>query len=160
IITDIHWRPDLADGGPISTMISNIQINLSTTLKGADQLSATFSENLGTNDTTVFSGAMNVVSSFKTLTNGTKAFDINLPLQTPFLYDPAKGNLLLDIRNFSGCNALLYDNVVGNDSDTVSRVLSLDDPSATSASIQDTAATIIEIGYCPASSAPTISSQP
>ena len=160
IINDIHWRPDLANGGPITTVISNIQINLSTTLKSADQLSMTFSENLGTNDTVVFSGAMNVASSFTTLANGTKAFDIDLPLQTSFLYDPSKGNLLLDIRNFTGCDALLYNNVVSSGSDTVSRILSLGNPNATGASFQDTAATIVEIGYVPASSPPIVSIQP
>jgi hypothetical protein len=160
IINQIHWRPDMADVGPISTTISNIQINLSTTLKGADQLSATFSENLGTNDMTVFSGAMIVICPFTTLSNGTKGFDINLPLQTPFFYDPSKGNLLLDVRNFTGCDALLYDNVIGNNSDSVSRILSLGDASAMSASIQDSTATIIEIDYIPASLPPTVSSQP
>ena len=160
IINDIHWRPDLANGGPITTTISNIQINLSTSPKSADQLSMTFSENVGTNNSTVFSGAMSVASSFTTLPNGTKAFDIDLSLQTSFLYDPSKGNLLLDIQNFTGCNASLYDNVVGDDSDTVSRILNLGDPYATGASIKDSAATIIEIGYVPASLPPIVSIQP
>lgn len=104
-IKEILWRPDGISGGPITTTISNIQVNLSTTASTADHLSATFSENTGTNDTMVFSGAMNVTSSFTTLPNGTMAFDIDLPLQTPFIFDPTQGNLLVDIRNFTGCNA-------------------------------------------------------
>src|SRR5262249_39785170 len=32
-------------------------------------------------------------------------FDIKIPLQKPFRYDPAAGNLLIDFRNFSGSGA-------------------------------------------------------
>src|SRR5205085_2658583 len=50
------------------------------------------------------------------------AFDIVVPLATPFIYDPAQGNLLLDIRNSSGSSAsLVSGSAIGGD--TVSRVL-------------------------------------
>lgn len=134
IITEIRWRPDSISGGAITTTISNIQFNLSTTQAKADQLNSSFAQNTGTNDTVVFSGSMNVVSSFTTLSNGTTAFDIDLPLQTPFMYDPSKGNLLIDIRNFTGCNASLYDNAATSGSDTVSRIYNTSDPNAVFAS--------------------------
>ena len=160
IISDIRWRPDSNNGGPITTMISNIQVNLSTTTNRADHLSSTFSQNIGTNDTVVFSGVLNVTSSFTTLSNGIMAFDIDLPLQTPFLYDPAKGNLLLDVRNFTGCNASLFDNGATGTADSVSRVYNANDPNAPTASGSDSGAGVIEIGYAPAPIPPTIASQP
>jgi hypothetical protein len=160
IITEIRWRPDSIAGGPITTTISNIQVNLSTTLAQPDQLSLIFADNAGTDNTTVFSGAMNVVSSFTTLPNGTMAFDIDLPLQTPFVFDASKGNLLLDLQNFTGCNAPLYDNGTANGSDSASRIYNTSDPSATSASGGDTGAGVIQIVYTPVPTPPTITSQP
>ena len=77
-----------------------------------------------------------------------------------FFSDPKKGNLLLDIRNFTGCNAALYDNIVGSGSDTVSRAFNADDPNATIASSTDSAGAVIEIGFSPAPLPPIISSQP
>src|SRR4051812_7961200 len=56
IINEIRWRPDSITGGPIVTTISNIQVNLSITPINPDQLTSTFSQNTGTNDTLVFSG--------------------------------------------------------------------------------------------------------
>ncbi len=66
---------------------------------------------------------MNIASSFMALSNGIMAFDIDLPLQTPFLFDPTKGNLLIDIRNFTGCAASLYNNAAGSGTDAVSRIV-------------------------------------
>ena len=160
IITEIRWRPDSISGGAITTTISNIQFNLSTTQAKADQLNSSFAQNTGTNDTVVFSGSMNVVSSFTTLSNGTTAFDIDLPLQTPFMYDPSKGNLLIDIRNFTGCNASLYDNAATSGSDTVSRIYNTSDPNAVFASGGDTAGGVIQLTYGPAFGAPVFNSQP
>ncbi len=122
VITELRWRPDSITGGPLTDNVPNIQINLSTTATNADHMSSTFSKNVGTNDTVVFSGAMIALTSFTTLSNGTKAFDISLPLQTPFTYDPSKGNLLVDLRNFSGGTANLYNNTASTSTDTVSRV--------------------------------------
>jgi hypothetical protein len=160
IISEIRWRPDSITSGPITTTISNIQVNLSTTLSLPDHLNSVFSQNTGSDNTTVFSGAMNVVSSFTTLTNGTKAFDIDLPLQTPFLFDSSKGNLLVDWRNFSGSTANLYNNAASQGSDPTSRIYNTSDPNATSASGGDSGGGVIEIGYSPAPLPPTIGSQP
>jgi hypothetical protein len=160
IITEIRWRPDAIAGGPITTTISNIQFSLSTTTNRPDHLNSTFAQNSGSDNTLVFSGAMNVASSFTTLSNGTKAFDIDLPLQTSFPFDPTKGNLLIDLRNFTGCSASLYNNSVANIVDAISRIYNTSDPNAASASGSDSGGGVIEVGYIPAPLPPTISSQP
>src|SRR6185369_12646824 len=64
--------------------------------------SGTFAQNVGTNDTVVFSGAIQLSSQFTGPAGGPKAFDMVVPLTTPFLFDPAQGNLLVDVRNYSG----------------------------------------------------------
>ncbi|HWD94472.1 MAG TPA: immunoglobulin domain-containing protein [Verrucomicrobiae bacterium] len=103
---------------------------------------------------------MSVASSFTTLSNGTKAFDIDLPLQTSFFFDPSKGNLLVDLRDFTGCGASLHNNSVANIVDAVSRIYNTSNPNATSASGNDSGGGVIEIGYIPAPLSPTIAYQP
>ncbi len=63
-------------------------ISLSTTAKGVDGLSTTFSENLGLDNTLFFSGPLGgpITGGKFTITGG------------PFVYDPSRGNLLLDVR--------------------------------------------------------------
>src|SRR5262249_21659069 len=102
LITQIAFRPDAQIGGAFSSIIPNIQINLSTTSATPDGLSATFANNVGSDDTVVFSGSLSLSSAFTGPPGGPKAFDIIINLQTPFLYNPSAGNLLLDVRNFSG----------------------------------------------------------
>ena len=65
---------------------------------------------------------------------GPKDFDIVIPLSAPFFFDPAGGNLLLDVRNFSGGSTTQFDavNVTG---DSVSRVQAFDVGSATGAQL-------------------------
>src|SRR5262249_36470437 len=54
VISQIRWRPDLDAGGPLSTIISNLQVHVSTTQGSPDNLNSTFAQNVGTNETLVF----------------------------------------------------------------------------------------------------------
>jgi hypothetical protein len=79
-----------------------IQINLSTTSKGADSLSPVFSENVGLDDHVV-RGPSDLYLSGACAPAGTpKFFSVYFALDSPFYYNPNAGNLLLDIRNLSG----------------------------------------------------------
>ena len=78
---------------------------MSTTTKLVDGLSLTFADNIGSNQTTVVNGNVQVSSSNILVAGGsTKVFDIVITFSTPFLYDPSLGNLLLDSRTISGGN--------------------------------------------------------
>ena len=79
--------------GQFPWTVTNMQINLSTTLRSADNLSTNFAENVGTDDAVVFGPERHDFP-------GWGAFQILL--ETPFRYDPSMGNLLLDIRIFNG----------------------------------------------------------
>jgi hypothetical protein len=159
IITQIQWRPDSLTGGPVSNaVIGNIQINLSTTSRSADGLEGTFANNSGPDDAIVYSGALTLNTAFTNLPNGTKAFDMTVPLQSPFTYNPANGNLLLDVRNFTGCTKDIYDNAMGFNGDTVSRVSAVDANSLSG--IPDSAAGALLITYTPVASAPVVTAQP
>ena len=123
-ITQIAFRPDASAGGAFSSTLLSIQIDLSTTSKAPDGLSTTFADNVGANDTVVFPrGPLALSSSNSGPAAGPKAFDIVVNLSTPFLYDPTKGNLLLDVRNFSGGTATFLDAQI-TQGDSISRVLS------------------------------------
>jgi hypothetical protein len=98
MITEIAFRPDAAQGTPFSTTLSNVRVSLSTTLSAPDGLSSTFADNIGSDETVVFSGDLSFGSADLPGPGTTQAFDIIVGLITPFLYDPSMGNLLLDFQ--------------------------------------------------------------
>ena len=102
MVFEIAFRPDREKGSAFSETFADFEIHLSTTTQEPGALSATFAENVGPDDTVVFAGALALSSSYTGPAEGPKDFDIVIALQTPFLYDPVEGNLLLDIRNFDG----------------------------------------------------------
>jgi hypothetical protein len=73
---------------------TDVTVRLSTTARGESgplQLSTSFADNLGTDLTTVFTGPFSVTTTLA------GSFDYVLRLATPFVYDPSRGNLLLDV---------------------------------------------------------------
>ena len=106
-ITELRYRPDTTYGRAFSTIVGNIEIRLSTTTRAPDGLSEGYAQNPGPDETLVHSGALAISSQFIGPPGEPKNFDIIIPLQTPFTYNPAAGNLLVDIRNFTGSSASL-----------------------------------------------------
>ncbi len=103
VITELRFRPDHVHGRAFTSTLENVQFNLSTSARDPNGVpSSTYANNIGADDTVVFSGALTLSSQFTGPANGPKAFDIIIPLTTPFLYNPAAGSLLVDIRNYSG----------------------------------------------------------
>ena len=105
-ITEIRFRPDAISNGAFSSTLPSVRIDLSTTSAAETTLSTTFASNVGANNVTVFGGltggALALSSAFTGPAGGPKAFDIVITLTTPFFYNPAFGNLLMDVRNFGG----------------------------------------------------------
>jgi hypothetical protein len=121
-ITQIAFRPDSSLGAAFSRTLSNVTIQLSTTSAAADGLSLTFASNIGADVTTVRSGSLTLSSSFTGV--GPKDFDILINLTTPFTYNPASGNLLMDVLNQSPENnniSLFFDapNTTGDSSSRI-----------------------------------------
>jgi hypothetical protein len=75
-----------------SVVLPNIRINLSTTSRIPDGLSTVLADNVGPNDTVVYSGTLNFFQTDWGI--------YRIHLQTPFVYDSKSGNLLIDVRNF------------------------------------------------------------
>lgn len=121
-------------GTPFVGAVPQLQVNLSTTSKAPDALSSTFSANVGADDTQVFSGAL---SGSVTYNGDPTNFEIVINFSTPFYYNPANGNLLLDVRNVQGGtevppNDQEIDGTIASD-DGLSRVFNYGDVSAPTA---------------------------
>ncbi len=158
LITEIRWRPSAPAGKAFTNTISNFQLNLSTFAGEPAQMSTTFANNVGADDTVVYNGPLALSSAFTGPAPGPKDFDMVVPLMTPFLYDPAKGSLLVDIRNFSGGNVSAVDAGAGPDG-RIKRVFrSGSVTAATGAS--DNGADVLNIIYTAAVIPPYISTQP
>jgi hypothetical protein len=161
IISQLRFRPNLSGVAPFSTTISSIEVHLSTTRSRPDQLNSTFASNVGANDTIVFQGALTISSQVSGPASGPKDFDIIVPLTTPFVYIPAAGNLLMDIRNYSGSGAGVYLSGSSSGSDDCSRAAAFDPNSPTGWT--DTGVDALELVYQPTNlsvAPPVIISQP
>jgi len=102
-IIGVTVRPDGAlVSGPFTVNNGDLLVQLSTTTRPPDGLAATYALNIGPDVTTVFNGPATTSVSNTGPAGGPKAFNAATPFTTPFLYDPAAGNLLLDRQSFSG----------------------------------------------------------
>jgi len=112
-LTQFAWRPDtiLGQSGPRSF---TVRIYASTTSRSVAGLSMTFAENFGTNNTLVFDGTVILTTGNLPGPGNTRQFDYVFPCTTPFLYDPAAGNLLLDTQLSADGQSITIDIVEGN----------------------------------------------
>jgi hypothetical protein len=112
-LTQFAYRPDriLGQSGPRSF---TLRIYASTTRRSVAGLSSTFAENRGTNNTLVFDGTVNVTTRNLPGPGNTRQFDVVFPFTTPFLYDPATGNLVLEIQFSANGQAITLDAVSGS----------------------------------------------
>jgi hypothetical protein len=88
-VTSVAFETVPSSAG-ISTS-EDVQVSLSTTSATPTTLSTDYAANRGPDNQIVFSGVL----SFTALGNGT--FDFVINFTSPFAYNPAKGNLLLDV---------------------------------------------------------------
>ena len=93
-------RPDRTVTTPRTVVINDLLIRLSTTSKSV--LDTVFDENLGDDLTTVFDGPVTVSTQATGPPAGPRGFDYFFEFDTPFVYDPNRGNLLWDVVSFSG----------------------------------------------------------
>ena len=91
-IVGLAWRPD--GGARLSEPVSGPgMLRLSTT--NVDHLSSIFGDNLGPDATLVFDDIVTWQTDNQP-PGGPRDFDYSIDFQTPFTFDPAQGNLLLE----------------------------------------------------------------
>lgn len=125
-ISDIFFR--FQGGSPVfNTVVSNVEIHLSTSPRAPDGLSPVFSDNVGQDDTKVFSGSLLLINSSR---SNPEPYETHVLLDTNFWYNPTRGNLLLDVRVHQGVNFLPAPlDAVDVAGDSVSSVSSTNDTS-------------------------------
>ncbi len=106
--------------------VQDIDFLLSTTSAGADELSRRYAENSGVDESLVFSGFLPLGILGPGAPENPSAFHVNVPFDELFLFDPAAGNLLVEVRNRTGTNlpfgnAIFFD-AVDSGADGTSRV--------------------------------------
>ena len=130
-LTQFAYRPDTIPG-PSGPRTFTLRIYASTTSRSVGGLSTTFAENLGTNNTLVFDGTVTATTGNLPGPGNTRQFDVVFPLTTPFLYDPAAGNLLLDIQFTVDGSSIRLDSVTGDS--TLGEVINFSDSNGTTGS--------------------------
>ena len=113
LLTQFAWRPDTIPG-PSGPRLFTLQIRAATTTRSVAGMSTTFADNLGTNNTLVFDGTATLTTGNLPGPGNTRQFDYVFTLTTPFLYDPAAGNLVLDLQLDATGPALQIDFVSGD----------------------------------------------
>jgi hypothetical protein len=88
-ITNLEFFNTEDDSSATAMPSGNWQISLSTTSADWDTLSTSFSSNIGSDNTMVFNGNLSQPWTF--------GDTLSITLSTPFTYDPANGNLLMDV---------------------------------------------------------------
>jgi len=89
MITDLEFYNTQFNNGATSLPTGNWKIQLSTTQVGLNNLSGNFAQNEGNNITTVYDDNITQAWQFGNT--------LHLTLGKSFLYDPAQGNLLMDV---------------------------------------------------------------
>jgi len=132
-LTQFAYRPDeiLGQSGPRSL---TLRIYASTTSRTVAGISTTFAENIGTNNTLVFDGTVTVTTGNLPGPGNTRQFDYVFPFTTPFLYDPAAGNLVLDLQIVADGEAFTQDTVSGDSA--IGRVFSFGSSTATTGELR------------------------
>lgn len=90
----------------------DMRIDLSITAATPETLSATFADNAGPLVTTVYLGTKHAEISGNINPDGTTPFELFFQFSSNFAFDPAQGNLLLDMRIGSSPNR---ENITGMD---------------------------------------------
>jgi hypothetical protein len=104
--------------------LTNVEIRLSTTSRTPDGLSPVFSENVGIDQTLVFSNFLAMSSAWQAFQQP-QPWDIEVQLSTAFWYNPAAGNLLMDLQIREGTDVRDFIppfDAVDMSGDSVSRV--------------------------------------
>src|SRR6266516_412225 len=88
----VDFRGDATNGTQVGFTIG-IRVGLSTTQHGPDQLSATFADNVGADDTTVFNGSLQAIIVGKRTGGDPDSFSsFQILFSKMFFYNPAAGN--------------------------------------------------------------------
>ena len=96
LIDGIFFRVDRTNANGSFINILDFAINLSTTIRGPDELSTLFAENTGVDDMSVLARTNLFIRA-----DFPGSYSTRIHFTQPFYYDTLAGNLLLDVRYYS-----------------------------------------------------------
>jgi hypothetical protein len=105
-VTAIDFRVDAPLGYPSGVLLRSMEVSLSTTARGPDNLSTNFAENVGPDATVVFRRGQYSAALGYTPFESPQGFDMSIIATPWFFYRPLSGNLLLDIKVFTYSNSI------------------------------------------------------
>ncbi|MCU0867578.1 MAG: PKD domain-containing protein [Planctomycetes bacterium] len=157
VITSLRYRPDAG-----ATTISwaggswpNVRIDMATCTSDYLSVSSAFAANLGPNLTNVLQGPVTVQPGAGLGAGVTLPFYIDIPLTTPFVYDPAGGDLVVDIQldgtGWTGTSRAADHVSLAANNPLGSRVYNTTGLGATTGTVGLQYAPVVEFGYQPAS---------
>lgn len=82
------------------SQLNDVFVTLSVTSKAVGNMDTVFANNLTGPTTTVYSGPLRF--NWQASAGTARPFDLRIPFQRPFRYDPSLGNLLLDVTVIAG----------------------------------------------------------
>ena len=99
-LVGFYLRPDGDVTDSRELEYDDLEVRLSTTEANPSTLDIFFDDNIGPDETLVFDGSL----ALATAASGgvPRDFDYFYPFTQPFAYDPANGNLLMDVISFGG----------------------------------------------------------
>jgi hypothetical protein len=108
VITRITFRLDGPSGTSVSTDLADFEIRMGTAMVPALQSSATYAANVGSDYTTVFPrGSIHWESPASK--PGPNPFVLTIPLGQTFTYNPAAGDLVVDLLNYARVPGIVLD---------------------------------------------------
>jgi hypothetical protein len=148
-ITRLRWRPNTSASSLASSYATGATVKLSTCPVDQNSVTANFAANEGADLTTVWTGPVSWPAAAVVV--GPCPFLIDLPLQTPFIYDPNAGDLNIEtdlpIQTFTGTGLQLDVQSTGSLS---SRVFMSTGYPAGTVSTTLNHGVVVEVTYAPA----------
>jgi hypothetical protein len=143
-LTGVTFRRD-ASAAPFDNGIALLTVRLSTTPVQPDNLSLTFAANYGGEVVTVHDGPIEIASPTESEPGRPAPFEMEVPFDMPFSYDPAEGNLLVEVVVNAAAGIGMGDQ--SNDPDDhASRVFTYS-PNASEAAYRDSGADVLRLDY-------------
>jgi hypothetical protein len=132
-ITKIAFRPD--NGNAMAAFSLGMTVDMSTGVTPANALNTTFASNHGADKTRVWNGRIDIPA--QAASSNPAGFGVEIPLQTPFEYDPAAGPLVVEfiVTQGSGTPGTAFDGPF-NTGELIGRVFS-SSPTNTTGSAQN-----------------------
>lgn len=97
LITEIRFRSDAEISFAGAVIVPELEISMSTSLRVPSDLRPVWQDNIGSDETIVFPKGP-IQFTYTVDRTHVNSMSVVIPLPKPFYYQPANGNLLLDIK--------------------------------------------------------------